>query len=130
MPLMNPATRSLAISSPMALCLSSSKRCRCYLVGFEPEIRHNACSMTSHGIPGMSEGCHAKTLRLSRRKSTSSHSYLVRSWVPIRTVLVGSAGSIPTVLVSSSRHKAIEEVGLFQFGTTGADDSPSCGSSD
>ena len=60
----------------------------------------------------------------------SSHSYLARSWVSILTVLVGSAGSTPTALVSSSGPKAIEEVGLLQFGTAGVDDSPSRGSSD
>ena len=60
----------------------------------------------------------------------SSHSYLVRSWVSIQTVLVGLAGSIPTALASSSGWKAIEEVGLLQSGTAGADDSPSRGSSD
>ena len=60
----------------------------------------------------------------------SSHSYLVGSWVPIRTVLVGSVGSIPTALVSSSGQKAIEEVGLLQSRTARVDDSPSRGSSD
>ena len=59
----------------------------------------------------------------------SSHSYLAGSWVPIRTVLVGSVGSIPTALVSSSGRKAIEEVGLLQSGTTGVDESLSYGSS-
>ena len=70
------------------------------------------------------------TSRLAHRKSVSSHSYLSRSWVPIRTVLVGSVGSIPTALVSSCGQKAVEEVGLLQSGTAGVDDSPSYGSSD
>ena len=43
----------------------------------------------------------------------SSHSYLAESWVPIRTVFVGLVGSILITLVSSSRRKAIEEVGLL-----------------
>ena len=60
----------------------------------------------------------------------SSHSYLAGSWVPIRAILVGLVGSIPTALVSSSGRKAIEEVGLLQFETAGVDDSPSYGSSD
>ena len=55
----------------------------------------------------------------------SSHSYLARSWVLIRIVLVGSVGSIPTALVSSSGLKAVEEVGLLQSRTAGVDDSPS-----
>ena len=88
------------------------------------------CSATSHGMPGMSDGFHVKTSRLARRKSTSLHSYLAGSWVPIRTVLVGSVGSIPTALVSSSGRKAVEEVGLLQSGTAGVDDSLSYGSSD
>ena len=58
------------------------------------------------------------------------HSYLVKSWVPIRTVLDGSVGLIPTALVSSSGWKAVEEVGLLQSRTAGVDDSPSCWSSD
>ena len=60
----------------------------------------------------------------------SSHSYLAGSWVPIRTVLVGLVGSIPTALVSLSGRKAIEEVGLLQSRTAEIDDSPSHGSSD
>ena len=60
----------------------------------------------------------------------SSHSYLARSWVPIRTVLVGSVGSIPTALVSMSERKAIKEFGLLQSRTAGVDDSPSYGSSE
>ena len=55
--------------------------------------------------------------------------YLGRSWVPIRTILLGSVGSIPTALVSSSGQKAIEEVGLLQSRTTGVDNSLSHGSS-
>ena len=60
----------------------------------------------------------------------SSHSYLVRSWVLIRTVLVGLAASIPMALACLSGRKAIEEVGLLQSRTTGADDSLSYGSLD
>ena len=58
----------------------------------------------------------------------SSHSYLAGSWVPIHTILVGSVGSIPTALVSSSGWKAIEEVGLLQSRTAGIDNSLSHGS--
>ena len=60
----------------------------------------------------------------------SSHSYLAGSWVPICTVLVGSAGSIPTTLVSLSGQKAVEEVGLLQSRTARVDDSASYRSSD
>ena len=82
-------------------------------MGFEPGMRRSACSATSHDMLGMLETCHAKTLWLSRRKSTSLHSYLAGSWVPIRTILVGSVGSIPTALVSLSGWKAVKEVGLL-----------------
>ena len=51
---MNLAARSLAISSPMALRLSSSKRHRRCLVGFEPRMRRSVCSVISRGMPGMS----------------------------------------------------------------------------
>ena len=51
----------------------------------------------------------------------SSYSYLAESWVPIRTILVGLVGSITTTLVSSSGWKAVEEVGLLQSGTAGAE---------
>ena len=108
--LMNPAARSLAISSPMALCLSSSKRRRHCLAGFEPKTRCSVCSVTSLGMPGMSEGFHVKTSRLARRKSASSLSYLDGSLVPIHTFLVGLLGSISTTLVSSVRWKELEEV--------------------
>ena len=40
---------------------------------------------------------------------------------PIRTILVGSMGSISTALLSSIGWKAVEEVGLLQSGTAGVD---------
>ena len=49
----------------------------------------------------------------------NSLSYLARSLVLIRTVLVGSVGLISTALVSSVGWKALEEVGPLQLGTTG-----------
>ena len=59
----------------------------------------------------------------------SSLSYLVWSLVLIRTVLVGSMGSIPTALVSSVGWKALEEVGSLQSRTAGVDEFPSSESS-
>ena len=99
------------ISSPMALRLSSSKRRRRCLVGFEPGTRRNACSVTSLGMPGRFDGFHVKTSRLAHRKLASSLSYLARSLVPIGIVFVGSVGSIPTALVSLVEWKALDEVG-------------------
>ena len=126
---MKPAARSLAISSPMALRPSSSKQHRRCLVGFEPRTRHNACSATSLGMPSMSDGFHVKTSQLAHRKLVSSLSYLAGSLVSIRIILVGSAGSIPTALVSSVGWKALDEVGSLQSGTAGVDEFPSSESS-
>ena len=56
---MNPTANSFVISSPMALCFPSSKRCRHYFTGLEPGLIFKACSVTSLGMPGMSEGFHA-----------------------------------------------------------------------
>ena len=66
----------------------------------------SSCSATSLGMPGMSDGFQAKVSLLARRKSTSACSYLVGSWEPIRTVLVGSASSTATALVSVVETKA------------------------
>jgi hypothetical protein len=48
------------------------------------------CSATSLGMPGMSEGLHAKTLVFARRKSMSTASYLGSSSKPILTFLPAS----------------------------------------
>ena len=66
----------------------------------------SSCSATSLGMPGMSDGFQAKVSLLARRKSTSACSYLADSWEPTRTVLVGSASSNTTDLVSSVETKA------------------------
>ena len=79
---MNLATKSFAISSPMALRFPSSKRCRCYFTSLEPSLIFKVCSTTSLGMPGMSEGFHAKMSLLARRKPTCALSYLEKSMVP------------------------------------------------
>ena len=94
--LMNPAASSLAISSPMALRFSSSKRRRRCFTGLEPGRIWRVCSATSLGMPGISEGFHAKMSLLARRKSTSALSYAEESAVPMRTVL-------PSELLGSTR---------------------------
>ena len=94
--LMNPAANSFAISSPMALCFPSSKRCRRYFTGLEPGLIFKACSVTSLRMPGMSEGFHAKMSLLARRKLTSAPSYSEESVAPMRTIL-------PSVLPRSTR---------------------------
>jgi hypothetical protein len=63
------------------------------------------CSVTSLGMPGMSEGLHAKTSAFVRRKSTSTASYLGSSSEPIRicleALLLGSRGTDLTVSAGS-----------------------------
>jgi hypothetical protein len=87
---MNPAVSSLWISSPMALRFSSSKRRRVCFTGRAPALMSSECSATSLGMPGMSEGLHAKTLAFARRKSMSTASYLGSSSEPIRTFSLAS----------------------------------------
>jgi hypothetical protein len=57
------------------------------------------------GMPGMSEGLHAKTSAFARRKSTDTASYLGSSSEPIRICLeaslLGSRGTDLTVSVGS-----------------------------
>jgi hypothetical protein len=104
--LMNPAAISLWTSSPMALCFSSSKRHRCCLTGQAPAQMSSECSVTSLGMPGMSEGLHAKTSAFARRKSTSTASYLGSSSEPILTFLPASSlGSRETDLTASAGSK-------------------------
>jgi hypothetical protein len=64
------------------------------------------CSATSLGMPGMSEGLHAKTSAFARRKSTITASYLGSSSEPIRTCLLASLlGSRETDLTASTGSK-------------------------
>jgi hypothetical protein len=84
---MNPVAKSFEISSPMALCFSSSKRCRHYLTGLEPILIFKACSVTFLGMPSMSEGFHMKMSLFVWRKSTSALSYFRERLAPMRTTL-------------------------------------------
>ena len=84
--MMNPTAKSFVISSPMVLHFPLSKRCRRYFIGLEPGQIFKVCSVTSLGMPSMSEGFHAKMSLLAQRKSTSALSYLEESVVPMRTV--------------------------------------------
>ena len=85
--LMNPAAKSFAISSLMALLLSSSKRRRHYFTDVEPGLIFKAYSATSLGMLGMFEGFHVKMSLLVWRKSMSVLSYSEESVVPMRTTL-------------------------------------------
>src|SRR5664279_6289638 len=55
--MMKPAASSRAISSPMALLLSSANRRRGCLTGFASGLTWSECSANSLGTPGMSLGC-------------------------------------------------------------------------
>ena len=89
----------------MALRLSLSKRRKPCFTSLEPALMFKECSATSLGMPGMSEGFHAKMLLFARRKSTSAPSYLGDRVAPIRTVrpleLLGSRGTSLTPSVAS-----------------------------
>ena len=107
---MNPATKSFVISSPMALRYSSSMRCRRYFIGLEPSLIFKVCLVTSLGMPGMSEGFHAKMSRLAWRKSTSVLSYMEESVLPMRTTLPSELlGSMRTSLTPSMGSKNLTD---------------------
>ena len=59
------------------------------------------CSATSIGMPGMSEGFHAKMSLLVPRKSTSALSYLEESVVPMRTTLTLRVAGVYEDLLSA-----------------------------
>ena len=62
-----------------------------------------ASSATSLGMPGISEGSHAKMSLLSRRKSMSALSYSEESMVPMCTILPSELlGSMRTSLEPSA----------------------------
>jgi hypothetical protein len=71
------------------------------LTGLYDGSMPNLCSITSIGILGISDICHAKTLRLSQRKVTSVSSYLALRPMLIRTFLSGFLESTGTSLSST-----------------------------
>jgi hypothetical protein len=76
------------------------------LTGLEPCLIFKACSATSLGMPGISEGFHAKISLLAQRKSTSALSYFGESVVPIRTLLTPEfLGSMRISLMPSAGSK-------------------------
>ena len=107
---MNPAANSFAISSPMALRFLLLKRRRRCFIGLEPGLIFKACSVTSLGMPGMSEGFHAKMSLLARRKPMSTLSYSKESVVPMRTALpLEPLGSMGTSLAPSTGSKDLAD---------------------
>jgi hypothetical protein len=74
--------------------------------GWAPAWMSSECSATSLGMPGMSEGLHAKISAFVRRKLTSTASYLGSSSEPILTFLLASLlGSRETDLTTSAGSK-------------------------
>ena len=87
--LMNPASSSLASSSPMACRLGSENRLRVCLTGLYPFSMLRLCSANSHGMPDMSDGCQAKMSQFSRKKSRSAASIVGLNCVPMEGCLHG-----------------------------------------
>ena len=76
-----PAFSSRCTSSLMALRFGFENRHRVCFTGLALGLTLSACSASSLGIPGMSDGCHAKISQRSRRNSMSALSYAsVRSF--------------------------------------------------
>jgi hypothetical protein len=73
-----------------------------YLIDLNDGSIPNLCSITSLGIPDISDIFHAKTLRLSQRKVMSVSSYLGLSFELILNFLSESLGSTRTSLLSYS----------------------------
>jgi hypothetical protein len=73
------------------------------LTGLYDGSMHNLCSITSPGMPGISNIYHGKTSRLSQRKLMSVNSYLGSRLSLIRSFLSGLLGSNTTYLSSFSR---------------------------
>ena len=98
---MKPAFNSLEISFAMAWHFSSPKRLIACLTSLELGIICRACSASSLGTPIMSDGCHAKMSRFSRRNSMSAFSYLGDKFVPMEVVLAASPATSSTCFVST-----------------------------
>src|SRR4051812_11436651 len=114
--MMKPAASSRAISSPTTLLFSSDRRRRGCLTGFASDWTCNLCSANSVGTPGMSLGDHAKMSRFSRRKSTSSPSYLLSRFAPMTAYLSGYSGSKGIFFVSFGRLERTLSFRLLRFG--------------
>src|SRR3954469_17591605 len=100
--MMKPAARSLATSSPIALRLSSLNRQRNCFTGLYLGSTLRVCLASCLGIPGMSEGFHAKMSRFSRMNSMSALSYFGSKLALMLNCLDESPGTKSTSLVSSA----------------------------
>jgi hypothetical protein len=89
---MNPVFSSLCSSDAIAFLLGLSNRLNGFLTGFALGSMFSACSTSSLGTPGMSEGHQAKISQRSWRNSTSALSYAGSRITAIEVVLFGSVG--------------------------------------
>ena len=100
--LMNPASSSLANSSPIACHLGSKNRLKVCLTGLYPFRILGLCSANLRGIPGMSDGCQAKMSQFSRKKSRSAASIAGLNCVPMEAIFMGSVGWTWNLTISSA----------------------------
>ena len=108
MSLMNPASNSLASSSPIAYLLGSKKRRRACLTGLNPVWIFKLCSASLHGIPGMTEGCPVTMSQFSRRNSRNAASTSGFNCAPMEAVLLGSVGWTWNLTISSTGLKEVD----------------------
>src|SRR5215216_5440018 len=106
--LMNPASSSLASSSPIACRLGSEKRRSVCLTGLNPFIVLRLCSASLHGIPGISEGCQAKMSQFSCRNTLRVASIVGSSCAPMADVLLGSVGCSWNLTISYAGLKEVD----------------------
>ena len=110
--MMKLAASSRAISSPTILLFSYDSRRRGCLTGFASARTCSLCSAKSFGTHGMSFGDHAKMSRFSRRKSTSSPSYLLSRFAPMTANLSGFSRSRGIFFVSFQPAKETKKIPL------------------
>jgi hypothetical protein len=94
------AFSNLCSSAPIALRLGSSNRHRGCLTGLAFGSMLSACSTSSLGTPGMSEGHQAKISQCSQRNSLSTLSYVESKFTAMEVVFAGSMGWTRTFLES------------------------------
>src|SRR3989337_4604051 len=95
-PLTNPAASNFLISSATNSCRSKACFLTFCLTGRAWGQTARWCSITSLGMPGMSDACHANTSTFARRKVMSALSYL-----PSRVELMVKAPPVPSSLTAT-----------------------------
>jgi hypothetical protein len=95
---MNLTSSNLLTSSQMVSHLSGVYRLTFCLIDLNAGSMPNLCSISSLGIPNISDICHAKTSRFSQRKVMSVSSYLVLRFSSMHSFLSGSLGLARTSL--------------------------------